>query len=61
MVTGETGAQDPESVLAGAIAARRWEASRGVSVRTLGQGSNNTIYLAAGGDERVVVTTRLRK
>ena len=42
-------------MLAGAIAARRWRASRGVSVRTLGQGSNNTLYLAAGGDERIVV------
>lgn len=55
MVTAEPGSQDPESVLAGAIAARRWQASCGVSVRTLGQGSNNTLYLAVGGDERVVI------
>jgi aminoglycoside phosphotransferase len=55
MVTAETGPQDPESALAGAIAARRWAARRGVSVRTLGQGSNNTLYLAVGGNERLVV------
>jgi Ser/Thr protein kinase RdoA (MazF antagonist) len=42
-------------MLAGAIAARRWGARSGVSVRTLGQGSNNTNYLAVGGNERVVI------
>jgi Ser/Thr protein kinase RdoA (MazF antagonist) len=55
MVTAETGSQEPESVLAGAIAARRWEARRGVSVRTLGQGSNNALYLAVSGNERLVI------
>jgi Ser/Thr protein kinase RdoA (MazF antagonist) len=55
MITADAGPQHPESMLAGAIAARRWEASRGVSVRALGQGSNNTLFLAAGGNERVVV------
>ncbi len=55
MVTADTGPKDPESVLAGAIAARRWGARTGVSVRPLGQGSNNTLYLAVGGNERLVI------
>lgn len=55
MVPSETSPQDSESVLGGAIAARLWRARRGVSVRTLGQGSNNTLDLAVGGNERVVI------
>ena len=42
-------------MLAGAIAARRWRVSRGVSVSALGQGSNNTSYLAVVANERVVI------
>jgi Ser/Thr protein kinase RdoA (MazF antagonist) len=55
MDTSETSPKDPNSVLAGAIATRLWGASRSVSVRNLGQGSNNTNYLAVGGNERVVI------
>jgi Ser/Thr protein kinase RdoA (MazF antagonist) len=55
MVPSETSPKDPGSVLAGTIAARRWGAGRGVGVRPLGQGSNNTLYLAVGGDERLVI------
>jgi Ser/Thr protein kinase RdoA (MazF antagonist) len=54
MVTSETSPHDPESVLAGAIAARRW-GSRGVSVCDLGQGSNNTSYLVVAGSERIII------
>ena len=55
MAASETNPTDPEPMLAGAIAARRWGTSRGVSICNLGRGSNNTTYLAVGGDERVVV------
>lgn len=48
-------AEDPEFALAGMIAARHWQTSRGIGVRKLGQGSNNTNYLAGNGDKRVVV------
>ena len=55
MVPSETSPKDPGSLQAGAIAARRWGARTGVSVRPLGQGSNNTLYLAVAGDERLVI------
>jgi Ser/Thr protein kinase RdoA (MazF antagonist) len=44
-----------ESALAGTIAASHWGTSRGIGVHKLGQGSNNTNYLAIDGDQKLVV------
>jgi hypothetical protein len=54
MVTSETSPKEPESILAAMIAACRSKANRGISVRSLGQRSNNTNYLAAVGSAGLI-------
>lgn len=55
MASSKTGSEDLEATLVGAIAARLCGTSRDANVHKLGEGSNNTNYLAVGGDKKLVV------